>query len=129
MASPSLSNGLMACFGCHLVKKAWHVQHQQSKRSHVETIWLDLRQVWTELSELLLFLLPLLNVTQLRSRVTAFLPRATAASPNGPILGLRFSLLHFCYKSCTFITSWHSSRWSIDYFCFQIYSIIVTINY
>lgn len=40
-------------------------------------------QVWQELSELLLFLLPLLNVTQLRRGLLRYLPRITATSTAG----------------------------------------------
>ena len=58
-------------------------------------VW-SLRQVWTELSELLLFLLPLLNVTQLRSRIMAYLPRAMGAPRPAPLPGLPPAPRHIC---------------------------------
>lgn len=47
-----------------------------------------IRQVWQELSELLLFLLPLLNVTQLRRGLLKYLPRITGTGM--PTSGERF---------------------------------------
>lgn len=43
-------------------------------------------QVWQELSELLLFLLPLLDVTQLRRRLLMYLPRISGSSAAGEFL-------------------------------------------
>ena len=42
-------------------------------------------QVWQELSELLLFLLPLLDVTQLRRRLLMYLPRISGPSAAGGV--------------------------------------------
>ena len=39
--------------------------------------------MWQELSELLLFLLPLLDVTQLRRRLLVYLPRISGTGTTG----------------------------------------------
>ena len=61
--------------------------------------YLNRQLVWHELSELLLFLLPLVNVGRLKAAVMARLPRlSTALAPPGPALGTCPAALTFTLR-------------------------------
>jgi len=68
--------------------------------------YLNRQLVWQELSELLLFLLPLLNVTHLRRRLLSHLPRIIGsrrgAAASGACILLQSSRSCIAYCTCLF---------------------------
>lgn len=65
---------------------------QGSQRLHASCL-----QVWQELSELLLFLLPLLDVTQLRRRLLMYLPRISGTGAVGEAAAVHDAGWHQAY--------------------------------